>query len=181
MEVIPMNKIEFSVSVDDLVSLNDHHCQESPDIKRMVRWLTIVPSVLCAVAGALAVAQGIMWCVILLLIALAWPFYYPRLFRHLTSSRMRRLYRKGENRSLVGKHSLCVEEDGLVHRTEHSDNRIKWLAIERLESNDDHTFIYLSAVSALVVPRHSVTNGDYDACVQEISRNIASLCETETG
>jgi hypothetical protein len=81
---------------------------------------------------------------------------------------VRRLYRERKNPFASGTHYLSAGEHGLVARGPDGEATIKWSAVDRVVTTPNHAFIYLSAVSAIVVPRRSVVSGNLDVFLHEV-------------
>jgi hypothetical protein len=58
-------------------------------------------------------------------------------------------------------------------RTPYSESNTALEVVEKVESTDKYTFIYLNAVAALVIPRDSVSEGDYEAFVEAVRERVA--------
>lgn len=78
------------------------------------------------------------------------------------------MYAEGLNRGLLGTHELELTEDGIIERSEVGEHKTTWQGIERIISTTEHTFVYVSALMAQVIPRNAVTEGDYDAFVDAL-------------
>lgn len=78
---------------------------------------------------------------------------------------IRRLYKEGANKGVIGRHELEIDDDGLVERTEVNETRQSWRGVERIAETDEHAFIYISSMAAHVIPKHSMTVGDPDAFI----------------
>ena len=75
---------------------------------------------------------------------------------------------EGKNRGTLGWHELELTGSTLLERNEVGESTIRIDAIEKVASDDDHTFVYVGAVMAHVIPRASVTDGDYDSFVSTL-------------
>ena len=78
------------------------------------------------------------------------------------------MYREGSNRSSLGKQRLRIEDDVLVEISDYRETRTKWAGVEKIESTDSYTFVYTGSVMAIVIPKESVTSGDYDQFVDAL-------------
>ena len=79
---------------------------------------------------------------------------------------------EGRNQSLVGQHLLQVDSDGLLWRSPGTEGKVKWSAIEKVESSEEHTFVYLNAVMAVVIPRAGVRSGVYEEFVSVLEDRV---------
>ena len=156
--------LRYSTTIEDLVAFNRFHNLHSPRLIRQRRLVTV----LLPVAALIAVS------VMAILSRDLWSFFFPFLFiifyiaflrrayGKAFDNKVRRLYSEGKNRAALGAHRLSIDEDGLTSETEVSSSTISFKGIEKIESSPTHTFIYMSAMSAMVIPKDSVTEGDYE-------------------
>jgi len=91
-----------------------------------------------------------------------------------TSRVIRQLLREGENKAVVCEHVLEITPDALVESTDISEFRSKWVGIERVEETADHTFIYVQATAAHMIPRAAILEGNYEAFRDEIRRILVA-------
>jgi len=181
-------RIRYANTVDDLVAFIDFHAAHSTTVEqniRLTKWTsTVLVIVLTFVAlnftigdsGALsAKVFGALAGGVLMFIAV------PRLTRWNMRVQVGKLLREDRNKSVVGEHELEILDDGLVERTEYNENKSSWAGIERVVSTPRYTFIYITSVSAHVVPRESVSDGDYDAFTQELARRVHAAQPISSG
>lgn len=165
-------RLRVEISVDDLVAFSLHHHQRSPTLKRSRIWAVIAIGAMTAtlsyVAGKilnnpllppLGTAAAIFLAVV-----------YPRIWRRKLDHYVRLLYREGQNRGVLGTHSLEIVEDGLMDATSYYERTVFWNGIERIETVPGRTFVYLSAVAAQVIPEDSVKEGNYSAFIDELQK-----------
>jgi len=169
-------QIEFQLVEADLLALSLYHAQHSPATLRRVRRVRLLIGILLAF---LAVVYGLLFSSVLAAVAIVvldllfvffWPRVWLRSYRRVTLES----YRQGQNRALLSPHTLELLEDGLLQRSEWTETKLRWPAVERLESTPDHTFVYTTSVSAIIIPRQNVRRGDYGAFVAELRARLAA-------
>jgi hypothetical protein len=165
-------RLRYEITLDDLLAFTLHVHQQSPTMRR-----TRLAAVICLatmVFGMCVVASEILRNVNLLWFGLGWAalfaVIYPRLYRRNVKRLSTKLYAEGQNKGLLGEHVAELRDNGLFDGTKFSERTVFWNGIERIESTADHTFVYLSAMSAQVIPEHSVIEGNYRAFVEELQR-----------
>ena len=164
-----MSQIEYTTSEMDLVAFSDYHVTHSPTLVRAFRWVRFGFAGAFILFGLLtggSVPGFLPW----LILAAVWIPLLPVINRRASRRRALRMYREGANPTLVGKHQLRAEPDALISKSEASESRVMWSAVQRVGSTPDHTFIYIGAVNAFVVPRAGVLGGDYDGFVAAVRR-----------
>lgn len=109
--------------------------------------------------------------------AAAWVLWYPAEWRRKIRSMTRKSLSEGSNAGALGARELESTESGLVERSAHSEQKTGWPAIEKVVSTDEYTFVYTSAVSAVVIPRSAVIEGDYEAYVDAVRKRIDTTHE----
>jgi hypothetical protein len=85
----------------------------------------------------------------------------------------KRLYTGGKNRGTVGWHCLEITETGLRETSETGVQEIRFEGIERIAESPSYVFIYVSALTAHVVPKAAVTDGDLAAFVGQLRALLA--------
>src|SRR6266702_4023269 len=116
------------------------------------------PSTILICAGAVALA---VLCLLLSVLA-------PRILTMLVARQVRKMLREGMNKNLLCMHELELTHDMLLEKTPFRESATALESIERVVTTDRYTFIYLSAMAALIIPRTSVAEGDYDAFVDAL-------------
>jgi hypothetical protein len=162
-------EIEYYVGEHDLVAFSEYHASHSPHLKRGLRTAHYI--------GLLFIALGIYDLVRfravchagpILVFGILWMALLPTYWRYNQRRQALRMYREGSNRSSLGKQRLHLGDEVLVETSEYQETKTKWGGIEKIESNDDYTFAYTGALMAVVIPKGSVTKGDYDEFVSAL-------------
>jgi hypothetical protein len=87
-------------------------------------------------------------------------------------------YAEGWNKTILCEHQLEVTDDGLIERNLFSESKIRWEAIERVERTETHSFVYVSAVSAHIIPHERILEGDCEAFVAQLQKRIGQDTES---
>ena len=168
--------IEYEINVDDWLALNRHLIKSSPLMIRAVRkgqaWWAMGP----VVGGALLAAykrvplekSGVILAAIFLILSVPMFFLYPIYFKFHSQRFIRKFYKSEKNKGAVGKHFFSVSDDALTDKTDYNNNTISWKSVDRIESTEDHTFIFTDELTAYIIPRHSILNGKYDEFVNKL-------------
>jgi hypothetical protein len=170
----------YENTIEDMVVFNRHHCNHSPQMRRILAWRMWGPPVY-VLAGFSLVALfvgsislfvcGVFGSVASLCIAR--PLLSWELDRYV-----RRLYAEGRNQTTLGRHELELTAETLVERTSCTEAAMRLEAIERVVTDEGYTFIYVSAMAAHVVPQHAVLEGDYEAFVAALRERLVTLSGT---
>ncbi len=68
--------------------------------------------------------------------------------------------REGKNQDLVGQRTMILSEDGIECRSQYSDSRVNVKMIEKIQQDEQYYFIYLTTISAYVIPKRIFKNAD---------------------
>jgi YcxB-like protein len=183
-------RIVYENTLEDIAAFSRYHYDNSPAIRRLRLYLlgiALVAGALCSVAvlrllGGDTLATWLsatLAATIVGIMLVAVPKRWSSWFWNSYGRRyIARAYSEGRNRALFGRHELQFSEDGVSERTEVGELNLRWSAIERIQCTDDYTFIYVSAVSALVLPRARVTEGDYGGFIADLERRWTMGCRS---
>ncbi len=96
--------------------------------------------------------------------------------KHL-DKQVRLVMAEGRTEGVLGEHDLLLGEDQLEERSAAGTQTTRFAAIDRVESTETHTFIYLAPAQAHVIPHAFVSEGDvadFTAVLEERCRKEAT-------
>jgi YcxB-like protein len=161
--------VKFEISLKDLVAFNRYHCANSPTIKRRKLFcMLLVPGLLIAAALFISPTEEVGRPVIVagaVVLSVLYAVAFNYTFAASMDRNVRLLYKEGTNKGTIGQHELEIDDRGLVERTEAGESRVIWRAVERIAETEEYAFIYLSSVTAHVIPKQAVTGGDANAFI----------------
>lgn len=165
-------RIRYENTIEDLLAFTLHFHQKSPTLQR--NRLGVVICLAIMIIGMTFAASEITGDPIVLWIGVAGAVViaviYPRLYGRGVKRLSSRLYAEGKNKAVLGPHITELRDNGLFVGTDFREGTVFWKGIERIESIPGHTFVYLSAMSALVISEHSVIEGSYQNFIEELQR-----------
>ncbi len=94
----------------------------------------------------------IYWGVISILFVVVWMVAYPRLYKRLIKLDVQKILRKGDTSFLFGKKTMIIDDKNIRIVTKKSSEIISKDSIKDININDDMILIYLSAVTAHIIP-----------------------------
>ena len=169
--------IEYTVSLNDVAEFTRFHYRTTVWSPRATikggAVLLIIVTLLLAVTDDLAIgnfAIAVAGCT-------AWTIFYRPLALWILYRKARALYAPGKNKCLLGRHSLDVADDALHETSEGGTDEVQFAAIERVAEDSTHVFIYLSAMTAHIVPKSKVTGGDLAGFLAELRSRIAAAVQ----
>ncbi len=170
-------QIRFENRLEDVLAFNQYHHGNSATAQRtrlLVLLMVAVAGVLFTVTLALENRSPVPLLVGAILVPLGLV-----LFSKFNDSNVRRIARRlmseGANKSLYGWHELELDGEQLTKRSLYVTSIMDLRLIEKIVEQDDYTFIYISAVSALVVPRRDMPPDEYDEFFEELRERWSAL------
>lgn len=173
--------IEYDLEADDVIEFNLFHHQNSPATQRIVRNGIILRVVIwCvlsvglwqfAVRRGFDLVTGAIFVSPFAALALCSVALHPWQHRRGIRKIVERMYREGTNRGLFGRRTIELSPERIVETTEFGETVQNWNAVERIVQDANHVFIYVTAVSAFIVPRRAFLHDwDFDDFVETARR-----------
>ena len=176
-------KLRYENVMEDLLAFQEFHYANSPEVRKMVLrgqfavavvsagllliliefTKSIFPIVNLPVAIGASVFTGV----------LGW-FNYPYATKRSWHKSTKKLYSEGKNRGFVGWHDLLATEDSLISSGDMGETKLSWQVVERVESTPEFVFLYVSAMSAIIIPRARVTEGNVDEFLAVAQKNSSA-------
>jgi hypothetical protein len=152
-------KLQYELDLDDVVIFNKYHVRHSPTCRRSYYFnlifglATAVVIVLLLVRGS---GQPVAVTVVLLIPALVFGWLVFLLYwRVSVTRRIRKLLREGGNRGMFGAHTLALLPESLVATGAMDETKLLWDRVERIVEDKAHLYIYVSAISAFIIPKRA--------------------------
>jgi len=153
---------EYEITHDDLSAFNLYHNRHSPTARRhyLRSWLLppLIWLLVCAIIVYLAGRQrGTPLRSFLDLLPLfsgipLYLLYFPWAYRRKLRKIIAGMVGEGHNRGLFGRHRVTISPEGVNDWSEHSQTSRTWRAVERVAASDDYVYLYVSALTAIIIP-----------------------------
>jgi len=160
--------LRYELKFGDLVEFNKFHLRTS---LRFWRWVVIIVGLMVIVSlglkrdwsleGQNLLGSIIIGCLVFIVLSKG------PVWNWLIKIQVKRCYGKGAHPGLIGPHKITVNDRGVLEESEVGEHRVNWNGIVKIESSNTHTYIYIGAAQAHVIPRASIIEGDYDAFVAQ--------------
>lgn len=161
-------KVRFEVTVEDSIVFHRHHWDHELRAGAWgCAWSLATMALLGGIVGAIVADEKIFSAVGFGLGA-ACLVVIPKSMWLLTERSVRRAYYEGRQAGSVGPHELELTQSELVERWTNSEMRMRLHAIVRVVTEGSHTFIFINAVQAIILPHDRVTEGNPEAFVQAL-------------
>jgi hypothetical protein len=102
------------------------------------------------------------------LAVVGWPLYYAWRAPMRYRAQVRRMYREGNHKDVLGRRALTASPDRLTARSGQEEAQYPWAEIRRVISIPGYTFVYNTEASAYVIPHRRLESGDYDTFVRAV-------------
>lgn len=183
-----MTTIQYELSADDLVEFNHFHHKHSPSFRRrllasrigiplfMIVLLLLTPLfVQKSDQSYLGELVSMKWFFIVPPVLF---FYAPFVWERRRASLIRKMLSEGSTRSLLGNCSLTLSNESISIQRTSSLSSYGWEAIDRICVNSVCCYLYVTAVSAIIVPRRAFSSDEsFNAFVQE-AKQLQRLLKT---
>jgi hypothetical protein len=151
--------LEYYNTVEDIVAFNLHACAASIRRSRIrcAMYACVPPILGCLLisvrTGSVFDHAGLIALTLAVSAVFAAVFYVrvPISMRR----EVRRLLSTGRNTGVVGLHILEVDEHGSSERTDMSETRYPWRAVQKIDDTEHYVYIFVSALAAHTIPRTS--------------------------
>ena len=151
----------IDISPDDLIAFNLFHYANSPTLRRQRLLLGFgLPIILVALWLLLVITSDEpaerakrLW--LILFLPLLYHVVFFRRLRKRIAKQVTKLLAEGENKNALGKHTTSISPQGLTSKGQFSEEKHSWQAIERIAETPDYAFLYVGAVSAIIIPKRT--------------------------
>jgi hypothetical protein len=166
-----VNEVAYELDVNDLIAFSLQHQKRSPTIRRQRRVAYfLLPAVLFAVGALMLMTDAMESAVVSFVLAAVLLPLGPWLMHRRTTRIMGKLYAEGSNRALMGWRRLSIGREGVEMKSELVESRVKWLAIEKIESSNEYLFMYIGSMNAHMVPMRAFGNEMHFSAFVETAR-----------
>jgi hypothetical protein len=156
---------EYQITKDDLSAFSLYHHFHSPTARRQYlrSWFIPVVMLLLACIGIWYLAdreRGTPLRTFLDLLPLfsvvpLYLIYFPWAYRRKVRKIIAGMASEGHNRGLFSQHRVAISPEGITDASELRQSSTAWRGVERIARNGDYAFVYVSAFSAIIVPRRA--------------------------
>jgi hypothetical protein len=171
---------DYDLTKEDLSAFNLYHHRHSPTARRQYLRSWLLPAFLL-----LLICTGLWYLadrergtpfrtfVDLLplfgsvpLYLLLFPWNYRRKLRKIIAG----MVSEGANRGLLGRHRVTISPENVSESGDFVQISTAWRAVEKVVALEEHAYIYLNALAAIIVPRRAfATPGEFDEFVRTAS------------
>jgi hypothetical protein len=175
-------QLRFEIAIDDIMAFYRYHFAHSPTIRNQKLLLIAFVAAIAITASLIIDSEVERTTQVIYAIVFTVVFGAYFHFRHGTSleKQAKKLIAEGKNDGMLGTHQLTIEENALCEKTDVNETRHAWSAIDRVEETEDHAFIYISSIQAHVIPKHQISQGDYDSFIANVRQRVPVTSKSPT-
>ncbi|WP_206698730.1 YcxB family protein [Leptospira stimsonii] len=81
---------------------------------------------------------------------------------------LNKMIREGRNNGMIGKQKITLTDDSLNVETEFHSSRFKLGSINQIVETTEYIFLYLTSMSALVIPQPAFRNSKKDEFLEKV-------------
>ena len=172
----PSLTLRYELGLDDVVALAVHHRERSQAMRKQMRQAagTIIALILLMGAGfafgseqpALPLGVAVIICVFFVILLAKSQKSVQ------TVGSIKKFYDEGDTRALIGCREMTLTDHTFVMRSPWVRHEVAYSVLTDVSGTDDHTFVFITALSAEIIPRAAVVEGDYAAFVAELRKRF---------
>ena len=168
-------QIKYEFEMDDWMALQKHHLQQSKPFKNSVLLITILVPVFFSLFLLMHLIRGefnIIIAIIFAVLSVFWLIFFPKRAMSIFLPRIKRRLENGDNSSVLGWHTLTFTDKDILQIKPELETRIQWSGIQNVGVNDAYIFIYLTTISAIVIPKNKLVNKDLEQLIALLDRKV---------
>ena len=152
-------RLEYTLTEQDFIAFNLHYAKHSKTVKRSLFFQHYIVAIIFFAVPLSVFLIGPPGQVytevpfIFLLAGIIWIVFYPKYFYNHIERNIKKMLREGSYSKLLGKHHLQITDEGIIETNSGGETKRNWNGIEKIEENEAYIFIYVSSMSANIVPK----------------------------
>ncbi len=152
-------EVDFELTMADLLALSECQAACSPTIKRQRRNARLLAPALFVLLGLLLWlisgdnTIGLYLAALLAAMGLIFFVRYPAMVRSRTLALVRRMYMEEHNATLFRRRRLSITAETITEATEVHVSTWKWIAVERVVTDRQRAFFFVTSSAAFVLPK----------------------------
>lgn len=168
-------EINFEVTKDDYIKFNLYHFENSPYQKKNFNLLRYAIPILFAlpvyfIGTNLFKQPSIYWIIIAILFAVIWMITYPKQYKSLIKKETEKIINEGDNSEILGKKVMIIDDESITVYNKSSSEKISKSAIKDIKIYDDMIIVYISGITAHIVPTRYLDKELKDNFIKEIKK-----------
>lgn len=155
-------EIKFKLREEDYINFNIDHAKKSASLKKNLMLQRVMGPIIFLAFPFLIKKQTEIpmwyWITIFSITSIVWFVFYPRYFNWRMKKSVRKMLKEGSNKNLFSERKIKILETGILETTSIGETNLKWDQIDKIEETDDYIYIYISSISAHIIPKRIFKN-----------------------
>lgn len=173
-------KLNFSLNEQDVINFNLYHFRNSKFTQRRLFFLRLLIPVWAVLVFLFLNRSNldltsILWNSPLFAFGILWYFFSDKLYYWRLKNNVKNLLKEGRNQGMIGVQNVELTDEALIVENESGVFKHVLKAIHRLEEGDGYLFLYVTSLSAFIVPLHVFQNSEKESFVSAIRNANPSL------
>lgn len=170
-------EISYQLTEKDFLDFNIHHAKNSSHIQKSILIQRISGPIIFLIAPFFATKQsGITiwyWFVLFGIVSIIWFIFYPKYIYWEISRKTMKIIKEGENKNILGEKTIVLTSENIIETGLSNEEKIKLNSIQKIEETEDHLFIYISSMSAFIIPLRAFEDSkSKDEFIKKIKEQI---------
>ncbi|QNO15354.1 YcxB family protein [Alkalicella caledoniensis] len=167
-------ELMFEITEEDYIKFNMHHLENSPSQKKTFNLLRYIIPLLFSlpiyvIGTSLLKQPETYWIIIAVLFSAGWIIMYPNQYKRLIKQQTKKLLQEGDNSSIFGKKVMTINEKDIIVVSENSSEITSKENIKEVKIYDDMILIYLSGITAHIIPSRYLDEETKKELLEELS------------
>lgn len=172
-------ELTFKLTEEDYINYNVDHSKTSPSMKRSILIQRILGPVIFVIVPFMIIQFTDIplwyWLLVFGVSSVVWFAFYPRYATWEITRRIKKMLAEGNNENLFNERILVLTNEGITETSSIGETKISWAKIERFEETEDYLYIYVSSVSAHIVPKRVFANtNEQEKFINKITEYVQS-------
>lgn len=153
-----------------------YHVEDSRAYRKQRFWsrfLLIPVALLFVLRGFLDQERDFAFGLTFFVVALVWFFAWPKVSDTSNMNRIKKTVEDPENTRVFGKRTMTLTPEGIHVSRPGAESTIAWDNVVKVVESQDHIFVYMSTIEAIVIPRLSLEGASFEDVKNQIQRHHA--------
>lgn len=167
-------EINYELTKEDFIQFNMYHYKNSKVMKKsliFMRYFLPIFFIVAAIVTFVLRQEIAISSIIFVIVGCLWFVLFPGIMNKSIYKKVDQFFSEGKNLSLLGKHSIVINEESIIEKSETSEVKHSWATVEKVAESETHIIIYVSAVSAYMIPIKAFNNDEEKSKFIDLVRN----------
>lgn len=177
VERFAMITATYLVRKEDVLAMSMRYYANYPPMRKsriLIQAGVPIVMVLVVALSYLVDPDDLIFVAPLIVVAVLWAGFYPRLHERLVLLGLKRTFNGPEYQKIYGSHTLSLNEKGIASTSPTGEGTSFWSSVSGISLTSDYLFIFLAGRQGIVVPRAQVE----EATIQEMKAFAEQMMKT---